>query len=388
VSADAPTSARLRFTWAEFSGSLGDLGLFLPLVVAMATVGNLDLGVILVAAGAMNVATGLLFRQPIPVQPMKAIAAVAITEGLMPGALMASGLIMGALLLILALSGGVDAIGRLVPSALVRGIQLGVGLKLAAKGAGWVGGLPFLGWDGILVAAVGSLLLLYFLYKRWPGLLFVFFFGFVLLFLEDPAAYHHLTLTLPKVSPVWPSPAEWEAGLLRGALPQLPLTLLNSVIAVCALSADYYPGRGIAPRRMAASVGIMNLLCVPFGAIPMCHGAGGLAAQHRFGARTGGSVVMLGAAKIAVGASLGVALVGILNVYPLAILGPMLVFAGVELARSGTRNLASEEHRVVALLTAGTVLGANTFAGFLVGTLFLLCLRLRRRLAEAGPSRA
>ena len=97
---------------------------------------------------------------------------------------------------------------------------------------------------------------------------------------------------------------------------------------------------------------------------------------------------MLGAAKIAVGASLGVALVGILNVYPLAILGPMLVFAGVELARSGTRNLASEEHRVVALLTAGTVLGANTFAGFLVGTLFLLCLRLRRRLAEAGPSRA
>ena len=125
-------SDRFAFSWAEFSGSLGDLGLFIPLVVAMSSVGSLDLGTILIAAGVMNVATGWFFRQPIPVQPMKAIAAVAITEGLAKGELMASGIVMGAILLAFGLTGTIGAIDRWIPRPLVRGIQLGVGLKLAA----------------------------------------------------------------------------------------------------------------------------------------------------------------------------------------------------------------------------------------------------------------
>ena len=131
-------SDRFAFSWAEFSGSLGDLGLFIPLVVAMSSVGSLDLGTILIAAGAMNVATGCFFRQPIPVQPMKAIAAVAITEGLAKGELMASGILMGAILFLFGLTGTIGVINRWIPRPLVRGIQLGVGLKLAATGIGWV----------------------------------------------------------------------------------------------------------------------------------------------------------------------------------------------------------------------------------------------------------
>jgi len=364
---------------------LGDLGLFIPLVVAMSSIGGLDLGTILVAAGVMNVATGWFFRQPIPVQPMKAIAAVAITEGLAKGEVMASGIIMGALLLAFGVTGTIGAIDRLIPKPLVRGIQLGVGLKLAALGIDRVFALPFWGWDGIGVAILTALLLLWLVTRQKPGLILVFFAGFVFIYLEDPKAYEGIGLTLSGLQFGWPAASEWQAGLLRAAVPQLPLTLLNSVVAVCALSSDYFPGRGISPKRMAVSVGLMNLVCSPFGGIPMCHGSGGLAAQYRFGARTGGSVVILGLAKIAVGFAFGGALFGLLGAYPYGILGPMLVFAGIELARSCADVMDEKLSLSVVLLTTAAIIGTNTFVGFVVGAVFyLLATRLHAKLAAGA----
>jgi MFS superfamily sulfate permease-like transporter len=361
---------RFAFSWTEFSGSLGDLGLFIPLVVAMSSVGSLDLGAILVAAGAMNIATGCFFRQPIPVQPMKAIAAVAITEGLAKGELMASGIVMGAILLAFGLTGTIGAIDRWIPRPLVRGIQLGVGLKLAATGIGWVYALPFWSWDGIGIAILTALLMLWMAASRKPGLILIFCAGFILILLEDPKAFEGIGLAVPGFHFGWPAASDWQAGLLRGAVPQLPLTVLNSVVAVCALSSDYFPGRGISPKRMAVSVGLMNLVCSPFGGIPMCHGAGGLAAQYRFGARTGGSVIMLGLVKVLVGIGFGGALLGLLGSYPNAILGPMLVFAGIELARACADAVEEPLPLSVLLVTAAAIIGSNTFIGFVVGSAF------------------
>jgi MFS superfamily sulfate permease-like transporter len=361
---------RFAFSWAEFSGSLGDLGLFIPLVVAMSSVGSLDLGTILIAAGVMNVATGWFFRQPIPVQPMKAIAAVAITEGLAKGELMASGIVMGAILLALGLTGTIGAIDRWIPRPLVRGIQLGVGLKLAAKGIGWVYELPFWSWDGICIAILAALFMLWMAANRKPGLILLFCVGFVLILLGDPKAFEGIGLAFSGFHFGWPAASDWQAGLLRGAVPQLPLTVLNSVVAVCALSGDYFPGRGISPKRMAVSVGLMNLVCSPFGGIPMCHGSGGLAAQYRFGARTGGSVIMLGLVKIIVGIAFGGALLGLLGSYPNAILGPMLVFAGIELARACADAVEQPLSLSVLLVTAAAIIGSNTFIGFLAGSAF------------------
>jgi len=283
----------------EFSGSLGDIGLFLPLVVAMAIICDLDIGVILILAGLMNILTGWLFRQPIPVQPMKAIAAVVITEGLVQDELIAAGLLMGILLLIF--SGGINYINRMVPKPIVRGIQLGVGLKLAAKGAAWVSGLPLIGWDSIFIAVAVIASLLFLLRQKQPALLYIFLSGFLFLYLKQPHVYSALHMSWPNFYWHWPPVSSWAGGLFKGALPQIPLTLLNSVVALCALSAEYFPGKGVQPRKVAVSVGLMNLFCVPLGGIPMCHGAGGLAAQYRFGARTGGSVIILGILKIAAG---------------------------------------------------------------------------------------
>jgi MFS superfamily sulfate permease-like transporter len=362
---DKSLKGSIHFSWMEFSGSLGDLGLFLPLVVAMTIACDLDIGVILILAGLMNVITGLLFCQPIPVQPMKAIAAIVITEGLVYDELVAAGILMGLVFLLFA--GFVDQINRFIPKPVVRGIQLGIGLKLAIKGAGWVSGLALIGWDSIFLAIVVFITLLTLANRKLPMLLYIFLLGFVFLYLKQPNVFSAWSVSWPNFYWHWPSQSAWSGGFLRGALPQLPLSLLNSVVALCALSSEYFPGRGVQPRKISASVGLMNLICVPLGGIPMCHGAGGLAAQYRFGARTGGSVILLGALKIIAGFIFGGALFGLLQSYPMAVLGPMLIFAGIELARSSRDITGDKKALMIALVTAVFIISVNTLAGFCAG---------------------
>ena len=166
---------------------------------------------------------------------------------------------------------------------------------------------------------------------------------------------------------------DWHEGVLRGAIPQIPLTTLNSVIAVCALSTDLFPAKAAAPRKVATSVGLMNLLCCPLGAMPMCHGAGGLAAQYRFGARTGGSVVMLGIAKMALALLFGGSLLAWLQAYPRSVLGVLLLFSGLELALV-CRDQTAKADFFVMILTAGACLAINTAVGFVVGWVMAVLL--------------
>lgn len=376
-----------QFTWAELSGSLGDLGTFLPLVLAMSLVCHFDLGMVLICAGLMNLWTGWRFRQPIPVQPMKAIAAVAITQGMRSGEIAAAGLVVGAVMIGLALSDSIRWAAQWVPKAVVRGIQLGVGISLILKAVQWLfggvsgtaggtgtAGLPWLGWDSLLIAAVAAAVLSLSLLRRLPVLLAVFLAGFALIYLRTPEVYDTVRLTLPQWRPTWPGGSDWLAGLLQGAIPQIPLTLLNSVIAVCALSNDYFPGRGATPRRIAASVGVMNLLCIPLGGIPMCHGAGGLAAQYRFGARTGGSAVMLGILNIVLGLAFGCALLNVLSAYPQSILAAMLIFGGGTLAWAAKDSLRGCDAMIL-LTTAAAIVAYDTTIGFLAGLALAWVLR-------------
>jgi MFS superfamily sulfate permease-like transporter len=354
----------------EFAGSLGDLGLFIPLVVGMTVACGLDMGAVLIWAGLMNIVTGYIFRQPIPVQPMKAMAAVAIAEGMTRDELSAAGIVMGILLVVSSFV--IDKITRLVPKAVVRGIQLGIGSKLALSALQGLARLPAGGWDSLLMASGIILLLFAFSGRRQPLLLYVFLFGIFVQYRQSPEIFSSVGWRPPQLDLFWPSGPAWITGFLRGALPQLPLTLLNSVVAVCALSGDYFQGRGIPPKKMARSVGWMNLVCIPLGGIPMCHGAGGLAAQYRFGARTGASVIMLGLMKILVGLLLGHTLLELLETYPTAILGPMLIFAGIELAKAcgDVCHLRDKPGMAICLVTAFFILAINTLTGFIAGGIF------------------
>jgi len=360
------TDRRLRFNLGEASGALGDLGTFVPLVAALVAVSGLDIGSVLLFAGLGNIATGLLFRQPVPVQPMKAIAAVAIAEALSPGAIAAAGLLTGGLVLALGMSGAVEAVERRIPKPIVRGIQLGVGLKLFITGVEMAA--PVAGsYEAPLVAGIGAaFVVLTGRWRRFPSALVLFAVGLALMLVRRPDLLGGVSLGWGGPTLVLPAAAEWQDGLLRGAVPQLPLTLLNSVIAVCALSGDLFPGRAIGTRPMAVSVGLMNVAGCWFGAMPMCHGSGGLAGQHRFGARTGGSVVMLGTAKVLLAVTLGASAMALLSAYPLGVLGVLLCFAGVELALPA-RTASSPDAFFLVLVTAGGCVGFNTAVGFLLG---------------------
>jgi len=369
----------MRFDLGEASGALGDLGTFVPIVVSLVAVCHLDVGAILLFAGLYNILTGVIFNQPIPVQPMKAIAAVAIAEALSPGAIAAAGIGAGVVVFALGATGLVEAIERRVPRSIVRGIQLGVGLKLLVKGVSMVQETPFFALDGWGAATIAAAFVLVSTrWKRFPSALVVFAMGLVVMAVGGWQTPDGASLGWGGLDLGLPTLLEWETGLVRGTVPQVPLTLLNSVIAVCALSADLYPNRGIGTKRMALSVGLMNIVGCWFGAMPMCHGAGGLAGQHRFGGRTGGSVVMLGAAKVLLAVGLGSAAALVLAAYPISILGVLLCFAGAELSLPA-RDCTSRNDFFLVVVTAGGTLGVNTAAGVVIGLVAAILLARRAK---------
>lgn len=384
---------RLQFSLLEFSGGLGDLGTFIPLTVGMALVSGMDLTVILFWAGLFSIFAGLLFGLPVPIQPMKAIAAVAIAESLAPGEIAAAGIIVGAAVFLIGVTGLMKRVERLVPIAIVRGIQLGVGLKLGITGLRYISDTPFLAFDSTTTAVVLGLVTLIFSSviksRRLPAALMMLLCGITIVFINQPSTgvvsgIDYFQPGFPAFEVILPSATQWKTGLLSGSLAQFPLTILNSVIAICALSGDLFPARKIPLSKMALSVGMMNLIALPFGAMPMCHGSGGLAGQHYFGARTGGSVIMVGVLKIAVALLFGAGLIHFLSAFPLSVLGVMLLFAGLELALPA-RDQTERADYLITLITAVGIISLNTGAGFLLGAGSALVVHLVRKTRPKTP---
>jgi MFS superfamily sulfate permease-like transporter len=379
--------ARARFDRHEFSGSLGDLGTFLPLLVGMVVTNGLDLVAGLFFAGFFNVVTGLVFEIPMAVQPMKAIAAVAIAEKLTAPQIVAAGMATSLVLLLLGLTRLIDTFNRIIPVPVVRGLQLGLGLRLAQQGIQLIAGTgTWWGYDSMIIGVVGlGMVVLLAESSRWPTALIVFGAGLVLAGAEHPQALHALTLGVSLPHFMSPSAADFRVGFWRAALPQIPLTTLNSVIAVCALSVQLFPDRPAPPRRVAVSVAVMNLIGGWFGAMPMCHGAGGLAGQYRFGARTNGSILILGVAKMALAVVFGGSLLTLLGVYPKAILGVLLAVSGIELGLV-CRDQTSREDVTIMLGTAAATLAlSDTATGFACG--WLLAVVVRAAEARRAPRR-
>ena len=367
-----------RLDRREIAGALGDMGTFLPLLVGMAAQNGLDFGAALFFAGLFNIVTGLLFPIPMAVQPMKAIAAVALTQGLKAPQILAAGISVSAIILVLGVTGLIDWLNRAVPKSVVRGLQLALGLSLLMKGLQMVAGTRVaVGPDSYLTGIIaGAVVLALFSSRTAPAALVLFLAGIVIALWKQPAAAAAVGLRF--FLPAWSAPAwaDFVSSFGRAAVPQIPLTTLNSVIAVCALSSDLVPDRPAGPRRVAVSVGLMNLVSGWFGGMPMCHGAGGLAGQYRFGARTNGSILFLGAAKLAIAVLFGASLMNFCRVFPESVLGVMLGFSGIELALVA-RDQNRRAEAFIMLLTAGACLALNNIAlGFGLGLALGWCLRL------------
>ena len=311
-----------------------------------------------VLSGLSSIATGLMFDIPMAVQPMKSIAAVALTAEageFSIESMLAAGIITATFVMLLGVTGLIDAFNRIIPLPVVRGLQLGLGVLLVKKAAQllsaedeWAARL--LGWDGYLLALACLLYsLLFYNTRRVPVALVLFGLGLVVAIVRSSdggdagAEVLRVNSTARECESGgdgeqdfgihFPSAEDWGTGFVHMAIPQIPLTTLNSVIAVCKLSEDLFPHTDeqhkATPRRVATSVGLMNIATCFFGGFPMCHGAGGLAGQYRFGGRTGASVELLGLVKIVLGLAFGQKCLTLLTscVFPYAVLGVMLAIS-------------------------------------------------------------
>jgi len=366
-----------RFNRHEIAGSLGDLGTFLPLLVAMSAQNGLDFSAALFFAGLFNLITGMTFTIPMAVQPMKAIAAIALTQGMSASEIVAAGAGVSLVVLLLGVTGLIGWVNRAIPKSVVRGLQLALGLSLVMKGLELISSThAWFAPDSFLTALVAAgVVFASGSFRKVPAALTLFCAGLIIAVWKTPeiGAGLQLGLTLPHLQP--PSWSDFATSFPRAALPQIPLTILNSVIAVCALSVDLFPTRPAQPRRVAVSVGAMNLVGAWFGAMPMCHGAGGLAGQYRFGARTNGSVLFLGTAKMLVAVLFGASLMALCRLFPHSVLGVMLAVSGVELALV-CRDQRARSDALPMLVTAGICLGSDFALGFAVGLAVALVMRL------------
>lgn len=344
---------------AELSGSLGDLGTLLPLMTALVITHSISLPSTLLFTGAANILTGVAFGIPLPVQPMKAIAAVAIAQKFTIEENVAAGIVVAALVGTLSVTGLINWANQVTPVPVVKGIQVGAGLSLCLSAGssllqplGWTG--PWWG-DNLIWALAAALFLLFTLaYPKLPYALIVFTLG-IILSIISPRDNISPPPTGSAIPIVHPSGHDFWKATTTASLGQLPLTLLNSVIAASALASDLLPSPPYPATPTVTEIGIsvaaINLIGCWFGAMPACHGSGGLAGQYRFGARSGSSIIFLGSVKFILGvASLfkPAPIVNVLSGIPKSLLGILVLAAGIELAKVGeSLNTDARDLRVL-----------------------------------------
>lgn len=333
---------------------------------------------VLLGFGVVMIAVGLYYRTPVPVQPMKAIGAVAATQAaqtiaITPQAVVAGGLATGVFWLVLGATGLAEKASRLVPRPIAIGIVLGLGFAFMLEGLKMMAG----GW---LVAAIGlALTLLLLSSTRVPAMFVLLVFGAAAALVADPTLAHELAaieagLSLPSFAPAAITWTDAFAGIVFLAIPQVPLTFGNAILAIKEENNRLFPDRPVTERRVSTSTGLMNLFGAAVGGVPMCHGAGGMAGHTRFGARTGGSVVILGGILCVIALLFSDSVVTLLKVFPLPVLGVVLFLTGAQLALGSCDFSKHKNERFATLVTAGCA-AWNVGLGFLLGWAVLALLR-------------
>jgi MFS superfamily sulfate permease-like transporter len=358
-----------EYNRSEFAGAFGDLGTLIPFVVGYITINRLDAQGVLLGFGLLAVATGLYFRTPMSVQPMKAIATVAVTqpETISPAAIFVSAVVTGAFWLAMGITGAVSWLAALTSRPVVRGIVLGLGLSFILEGVNFM-------QRGPLVAILGGVLTFSLLGRpRLPAMLVLLGYGAGMALALDATLINDLrqlapAFRLPELrvpSIAW---ADVVTGTLVLAMPQAALTLGNAVLATAEEHNELFPKRPITARLLAVDHGLMNLIAAPLGGVPMCRGAGGMAGHIRFGARTGGALVILGAFLLVGALFYADSVATLFRLFPHPVLGVILFFGGMELAASVKGETYSRADRVVLVVTAGVALW-NMGAAYVIGLL-------------------
>ncbi|MFC2088487.1 putative sulfate/molybdate transporter [Calditrichota bacterium] len=389
-------NSKFRFDRLELSGSLGDLGTLIPLSVALIIIAGLNVSVVFLTIGLFYIASGIYFRLPIPVQPLKVVAAIAIAypEKITIAVLMASSILMGVFLLFLAVTGLINKIAGLFSKPIVRGIQLGLGMILILKGISFIR-KPELFISGIntidsiwvipmnlFVGIIAFFIVLFLLRsKKYPAALIIVAGGVLIGILFGAFPNTDFVIGVMPIEIGFPNSADFMNALILLVIPQIPLTIGNAIIGTKDACESFFGKSELTKRAthkaFSYSMGIANVFIGLLGGIPLCHGAGGLAAHYRFGARTGGSNIMIGVTFLILALLFGKIGIAILSIIPNSILGILLLFAGLELAML-ILDVREKQSLFIVLIVAGIGFTTNNMAlAFIAGMLVNYIIRWR-----------
>jgi MFS superfamily sulfate permease-like transporter len=293
-------SPAIRFDGREWLGAFGDIGVLVPILLSLAVVNGIDLTRALTLTGLAYIGSALYFRLPVPVQPLKAMAAIALAQGLGLNVIRAGSFWMGVILLALAATGSMKHIAKLFPRPIVKGLQLGVGILL--------------------------------LKTAWK--------------MFAPLRAH----AVPSLAPMPPlAPRDFLTSFFVLVLPQIPLTLGNAVFGASDALHVYYgeEAEKASPTRLCTSIGLINIVVGLLNGYPLCHGSGGVTAHRRLGARTAGATMIIGGTCLVLAFILGEGSYRFLSNIPTALLGALLLYVGIfhgllvlGLERSGEYGMA------------------------------------------------
>ncbi|WOF15327.1 sulfate transporter [Methanoplanus sp. FWC-SCC4] len=342
-----PGDKRIKFGINELAGSVGDFGTIFPIILGVALVSNVNLSTIFLFFAIWYALVGVYYNMPIPVEPMKAIGAVVIAEGLSAPEIAASGIIIGVMFLLIGYLRGMKKIQRFIPESVIRGVQAGLAILLLKTSFGFViNDLTF----ALISVFIVLLFMILSLRTKIPDLSALIIIGigiatgFFAYGIPNPKM-----IAIPEI--VIPETADFVFSAWHLVIPQIPLTLTNAILATSLLAFDLFK-RDAEPDKLSKTIGAMNIISCPLGGFPMCHGAGGLAAQYRFGARTGGSNVFAGI--IMLGFAFFFATPEMLRIIPTGIFAGLLIFVALTLGKSASKTDSWPVTILIGILTPFT----------------------------------
>ena len=354
----------------EFSGAFGDIGTDLPLIVGMLLATNLEMSNTLIVFGILQILTSVIYGIPMPVQPLKAVALIVITQKLSAAVIWGGGIAIGVIMLVLTLTGLLSWLNKIIPKTVIRGIQLGLGIQLcllsmrdyipADKTIGYIfASIAFI----IGIVLIGN--------RKYPPAVFIILLGFVYVAFFKNLPVSEISIAFPHAYLPQITYQNVIAGMIILAIPQIPLSLGNSIFATNQIVTDLFPEKKINVTKIGLTYSLMNIIGPLFGGIPVCHGSGGIAGHYTFGGRTGGSTLIYGSFYLILGLIFSNNSPELLQIFPKPLLGVILLFEGIALILLVKDIITDRKMFFIAVLVAVCANGLPNgyFFGLVIGTI-------------------
>lgn len=349
-----------QFLW-DLSGAFGDIGVLFPLAIALIAKNGFNPTALFLMAGLFYITAAYYFKITMPVQPLKAMSAIAIASGLNVDIINGAGIVMGIVLIIISLTGVSVKLGKISPVSVIRGIQMGLGMMLIKASVGLMNA-------DIFIALLSGVMLIasVFVIKKIPPLMPIMILGIILSVKGiEIAALGPVALTpgMPTLNNLW-------AGLIILVLPQIALTFGNAIVATEATGKILYGDRAARLNLITIpiSMGLANIIAGIIGGAPMCHGSGGLTAHCKFGATSERSGYIIGFLLIALAILFGSSALPVISSFPKGILGVLLCYVGIQHSLF-IKDILHEKQAIIIALTVAILsyITNNLTAGFFAG---------------------